>query len=85
MRDRIADTIRGWAEGHHAYCHWDNMKEASKEPWRKKADILLDLMREPTDAMVSAGADSWENEPADESMETAIANVWEAMIRKAKG
>ena len=84
MRDRIADTIRVWTYGE-ALAPWEFMTEAAKEPWRKKADILLGLMAKPTDAMVSAGADSWENEPADESMETAIANVWEAMIRKAKG
>ena len=67
MRDRIADTLRVWEESG-AYTPWEYLREPAKEPWRKKADILLDLMTGPTDTMVSAGIEAEERVPDDEGV-----------------
>ena len=82
MRDRIADTLRVWEESG-AYTPWEYLREPAKDPWRKKADILLDVMSGPTDAMLMAGIHA--EEDAEKGTYESVTSIWEAMLRKAKG
>lgn len=84
MRDRIADTLRVLAYGE-ALAPWEYLREPAKEPWRKKADILLGVMSEPTEAMVSAGVDAETKTPPTYGMDTCVKRIWVAMLKKAKG